>query len=101
MDAFRLLGWKVKTLRRQHGLTQEEFVEKSGLANARTVSEIENYKGNLTLQKVIDTAYGLNVPIAELFSTEGAPEDILKAPDRARKAIEAAEAEQNSGTTAS
>jgi transcriptional regulator with XRE-family HTH domain len=91
MDAFRLLAWKVKKLRRQLGLTQEEFVEKSGLANARTVSEIENFKGNLTLQKVIDAAYGLGVPISELLSTEGAPEDVLAAPDRAKKAIEALE----------
>jgi transcriptional regulator with XRE-family HTH domain len=88
MDSFRLLAWNIRKLRRQQGLTQEALVGTSGLANARAVSDLERVVGNPTLQSIIDAAYGLGVPVAQLFSTEGAPSAVIDTPERATKVKE-------------
>lgn len=96
MDAYKLFGWKVRKLRLAQKLTQENLVEKSGIHDQRTVSLLERGLSNPTLQTIIDAAYGLGVPISELFSLDGAPERVLNASDRATKAIENAASDAQS-----
>jgi transcriptional regulator with XRE-family HTH domain len=81
MDVFRLIGWKIRKLRREQELNQEAFAARAELANARAVSVLENANGNPTLRSILNSAYGLGVPVSELFSTENAPAEIMSAPD--------------------
>lgn len=87
MDVFRLIGWKIRKLRREQGLNQEAFAARAELANARAVSVLENAKGNPTLRSILNCAHGLGVPVAELFSTDNAPHEIMAAPDYVPKPI--------------
>jgi len=82
MDVFRLLGWKVRLLRLEHGFTQEELAFRVGAIDQAYVSEIEHGKVNLTLQMIVDISVALGVPFQELFSLEGAPAEVLRSRDQ-------------------
>ena len=78
MDAFRLLGWKVRQLRTGLGLTQEELAFRVGKVDQAYISELEHGKGNPTLQIISDLADALQTNIPELFSQQGAPAQIIR-----------------------
>ena len=82
MDEFLLLGWKIRKLRVEKRLTQEAFAYQSGIADQRSVSDLERGNGNPTLNTIAAAAAALDVTIGELFSTVDAPPEILTAPPR-------------------
>jgi transcriptional regulator with XRE-family HTH domain len=84
MNVFRLLGWRTKQLRLAMKLTQEELAFRVGAVDQAYISELEHGKGNPTLQTIHDLAKALNTTIPELFSSEGAPPQILKIVPRNR-----------------
>lgn len=82
MDEFLLLGWKIRKLRLEKQLTQEAFAHQSGIFDQRSVSDLERGIGNPTLETIVAAAGALEVTVAELFSTDGAPLEILSASPR-------------------
>jgi transcriptional regulator with XRE-family HTH domain len=59
-------GIKLKTLRKEKGLSQEELAERSGL-NRPYISGIEQGKRNVSLEVIEKLAGALGVEIQELF----------------------------------
>ncbi len=82
MNVFRLLGWKLQTLRRLKGLTQEELASRIGAAEQGYISDLELGKGNPTLLTVFRISEALNTPLSELLSTENVPAAVLNEPMR-------------------
>jgi transcriptional regulator with XRE-family HTH domain len=82
MNVFRLLGWRVRFLRKAAGLTQEELAYRVGEVDQAYISELEHGKGNPTLQIIEAIANALQTSIASLFDTIDVPDSILKAPPR-------------------
>jgi XRE family transcriptional regulator, regulator of sulfur utilization len=73
MDERKLLGQRVKHLRRIRGQTQEQLAERIDI-NPKYLSSIERGAENPTLDLLIRLAKGLQVDLYELFQfEEGAP----------------------------
>ncbi len=81
---FRLLGWKIKTLRLAKELTQEELAFRVGAIDQAYISELEHGKGNPTLQIMYDLSQALETPLSDLFSTDGAPKEVIGQAPRKR-----------------
>ena len=65
----KVLGWKLRDLRKEKNWTQEELADRSGV-NAKTISDMENGNGNHyrdTVQRVANT---LGVQIDELVADD-------------------------------
>lgn len=82
MNVFRLLGWRVRLLRKAVGLTQEELAYRVGEVDQAYISELEHGKGNPTLQIIDAVAQALQTSVASLFDTSDVPDSVLKAPRR-------------------
>lgn len=82
MDEFLLLGWKIRKLRQDKEMTQEEFAHLSGIFDQRSVSDLERGVGNPTLTTIVSAARTLGVNVSDLFAVQGAPPEILNAPPR-------------------
>ncbi|AFL83521.1 putative transcriptional regulator [Belliella baltica DSM 15883] len=65
MDIKEKFGNRLKTLRKEKGLSQEELAEKSGL-NRPYISGIEQGKRNVSLEVMEKLAEALGVGIEEL-----------------------------------
>ena len=65
MDVGRRVGAKVKRLRKEQGLSQEELAERSGV-HRTFVSQIERAVKNVTLVSLDKVAQGLGVALREL-----------------------------------
>ncbi len=65
-DTKKLIGERIKTLRRQAGLTQERLAEKVGL-DARHLSRLEVGRNYPSLDSLERIAKVLNVPLVEFF----------------------------------
>ncbi len=63
---YREFGKRLKQLRLQVGMSQEELAERVGVAN-KTVSYWENAHNPITLSKIPLIANALNVPVYKLF----------------------------------
>jgi transcriptional regulator with XRE-family HTH domain len=61
-----MIGAKIKELRTNKGLTQEELSEKVGV-NPKYLSSIERGKGNPTLNTLIKLSESLEVDIGDIF----------------------------------
>ncbi len=59
-------GERIQQLRRQKGISQEKLEESSGL-HATHISEIEQGRGNPSLNTINRLARGLKVPLWEIF----------------------------------
>ncbi|MET0240583.1 MAG: helix-turn-helix transcriptional regulator [Sphingobium sp.] len=66
MDLCRQFGANVKRLRKEAGLSQEEFAEKAGVARSY-MSDVEVGDRNPTLKVVERLALALGVPAASLL----------------------------------
>ena len=73
MGVKRLFGERVRELRRERGLSQEDFADECGL-HRTYMSGIERGIRNVSLENVAKIAAALRVPIGELFSWSHAPE---------------------------
>lgn len=63
------LGDAIKRVRGELGLTQSQVAEKSGI-DARTVMNIENYKGNPKLEVLYPLIRSLKIDSREVFYPE-------------------------------
>jgi len=66
MDAKRVLGRRLKTLRKRAALTQEDLAERAGI-NPKYISGIERGRENPTLDTLLRLARELRVQPVELF----------------------------------
>ena len=65
-DFYKKIGQRLKELRLQANITQEELAERVGVAT-KTASYWENGHNPITLSKIPLIATALNVPIYKLF----------------------------------
>lgn len=64
-------GNRVRLLRNERGLTQEQLAERAGIS-VDFLSLIERGKNSPSFENLDELADALNVTVAELFSFEGA-----------------------------
>jgi transcriptional regulator with XRE-family HTH domain len=88
MEEKKLLGRRIKSLRRRRGYSQETLAEIVGISS-RYVSRIETGKENPTLDLFLRLAKGLKVRLYEIFQFEHEGER----PQRVRKRLESLVAE--------
>ncbi len=69
MDTKRLIGARIKSLRRGRGLTQEKVAERTGLS-VNYLSRIERGLENPTLDTLLGLAKALKVDPLDLFTFE-------------------------------
>lgn len=72
MDARQLLGDRIKTIRLQMGLSQEEMAFRCGMQTSH-IGFLERGQRNPTLDTLERIALGLGVPLSELLDYEGEP----------------------------
>ena len=65
-EAKRLLGKRIRFLRRSKDLSQEELAEKVGISY-KYLGEVERGKANLTIDIIEKLSGGLNIEISDLF----------------------------------
>ena len=73
MDAKQLLGQRVKSYRRQLGLTMEEMAYRCGL-HASYIALLESGKRNPSLDTLEKVALGLDVQLCDLLDFNQEPE---------------------------
>lgn len=66
MDTKKLIGMRIKELRRSKGLSQEQLAEKADI-NSKYLSRIERGTENPTLDMFIKLANALEVEMWEMF----------------------------------
>lgn len=67
IEAKKLIGLRIKNLRRSEGLSQEELAERMGISS-KYLSSIERGKENPTLDTVIKLANALKIELSEIFN---------------------------------
>ncbi|MBI4823309.1 MAG: helix-turn-helix transcriptional regulator [Nitrospirae bacterium] len=67
MDVKRLIGLRIRELRRSNGISQERLAEKAGISS-KYLSSIERGKENPTLDTFIRLSGALNIEISEVFN---------------------------------
>lgn len=65
------MGYKIKLLRDEKGMTQEELSKKSGVSRATIVALENNGKHNATTSTLLKLANGLDTTIDSLFFGDG------------------------------
>ena len=65
----KLLGRRVRTLRKAKKMTQEQLAIKAD-SGAKYISELERGEANVTIALVSKLAEGLGVPTSELFEND-------------------------------
>ncbi|HEV8711813.1 MAG TPA: helix-turn-helix transcriptional regulator [Candidatus Binatia bacterium] len=83
MDERKLLGQRIKSLRRVRGYTQEQLAEAIDI-NPKYLSSVERGEENPTLDLFLRLAQGLKVDLYEIFQFEHEGET----PRRLRKKLE-------------
>ena len=83
MDERKLLGQRIKSLRKMRGYTQEQLAEIIDI-NPKYLSSVERGEENPTLDLFLRLAKGLKVDLYEIFQFEHEG----KAPQRLRKKLE-------------
>lgn len=84
----------IKRIRLEKGLTQQQLAERAGIDRVATISDLENNRGNPTLQTLNQVAGALGVTLRQLFKVEASEQDleeliqnVQKLKDRDRKSI--------------
>ena len=88
METKKLVGMRIKSLRRGKGYSQEKLAELAGI-NAKYLSSVERGAENPTLDLFIRLSQSLKIDIHEMFNIEY--ED--QTPQTLRKKLQALEAE--------
>jgi len=65
-DVCRLLGQRLRALRKQRGLTQEEVGERAGV-NPRYYAEVERGQRNISVGSLQKIADGLGLTLEDIF----------------------------------
>jgi transcriptional regulator with XRE-family HTH domain len=63
----KVLGARIRELRRERGLTQEELAERAGL-HSRYISRVELGDANFGVSVLFDLAKGLGISASELVN---------------------------------
>lgn len=71
MDIRQIVGLNLRRARLERDLSQEELADEAGISTS-FLSQVEGGRRSLTITKLQDLAVALRVPIAGLFSAEGA-----------------------------
>lgn len=74
-DVKRLIGERIRTLRKERGLSQEELGWKSDLHYTH-IGSIERGEKNWSIDTLVKVAGGLNVTINDLLALPSKPEDM-------------------------
>lgn len=74
-NALILLGSKIKSLRENMGLTQEELGKKVGYTSRSSINKVENGDVDLPRSKIIAFAHALNTTPAYLMGWDEPPEE--------------------------
>jgi transcriptional regulator with XRE-family HTH domain len=74
-DVKRLIGDRIRKLRKERGLSQEELGYKSDLHYTH-IGAIERAEKNWSIDTLVKVAEGLNVTVNDLLSLPPKPEDI-------------------------
>lgn len=61
-------GQRIRSLRKERGMSQERLAEKSGLHNTY-IGQIERGEKNPSLESIEKLSKGLDISVAELFET--------------------------------
>ena len=69
MDIKKLIGYRIKNLRKRKGYSQEKLAEIAGI-NPKYLSSIERGEENPTLDLFMRLSQGLKVSIYEIFQIE-------------------------------
>jgi len=73
-DSTKLLGSRIRELRKQKGLTQEQLGESSNIG-AQCISLVEREGANVTLALAENIANGLQVDLKDLFDFDHKADD--------------------------
>lgn len=73
MDVRERIGWNLRRLRKEHGITQEDFATDSGFDRGY-VSGVERGVRNPSVLNLEKIATALNVDVSELFDLQLAKE---------------------------
>ncbi|MBV6715882.1 helix-turn-helix domain-containing protein [Paenibacillus chitinolyticus] len=73
----KLIGERIRLLRREKGLTQEELAEAAGI-NASYIGTVERGERNISLETLEKVIIGLNVTPTEMFQFHQADDHDLK-----------------------
>jgi transcriptional regulator with XRE-family HTH domain len=74
-DVKRLIGERIRKLRKERGLSQEELGWKSDLHYTH-IGSIERGEKNWSIDTLVKVAGGLNVTVNDLLALPSKPEDI-------------------------
>ena len=66
----------IKRLRLEQGMTQMDLAVKAGIDRVATISDLENNRGNPTLQTLNQIAVALGVTLRQLFELENVEQDV-------------------------
>lgn len=75
MDARQLLGLRIKRIRTELGLSQEELAYRCGM-HASHIGFLERGQRNPTLDTLERVALGLNITLSEMLDYEKEPESV-------------------------
>lgn len=78
MDVDRLIGWNFKRLRTAQGVSQGEMSLRLVTLDQGYLSQLEDGQRNPTGRTIFRLASALDVDPGELFSTKGAPLEIVE-----------------------
>lgn len=81
-DTAKRLLMRIRQLREAHGLTQESFAERAGLAYKHYQQVEAGRKYDLRLSTLIKIAEGLGLKLSELFDFEASPLVLAEARDK-------------------
>jgi transcriptional regulator with XRE-family HTH domain len=76
--AMKRLGERLKSAREEHGLTQEDIVERLGKKTTASISEYESGKRKLAAAELPEFARALDVPIIYFFKEELTAQDDME-----------------------
>lgn len=69
METKKLVGMRIKSLRKGKGYSQEKLAELAGI-NAKYLSSVERGEENPTLDLFIRLSQGLKIDVSEFFNVE-------------------------------
>ena len=67
---FHILGQRIRKQRKKRLLTQSDLAQKSGVS-LRFIAQLESGKGNVSVQKLADICFVLDISLSNIFRGVG------------------------------
>jgi len=83
MHVEKLIGWNLKRIREERQLTQAQLGLHLLAPDQSYLSQMEAGERNPTARILFRIAEGLGITVGDLFQTDGVPEEIANAPNKA------------------